>query len=447
MPRRFLVERRADSLRGMPFMQIAPRMILLFILMAALAAAGSSLANALTGWSLAAARPEMVPELARRMAMLNLAAVAVWLVVGGGIMAMIAVSILRPLRRVTGALTALAAGDVTVTVEAGARRDEAGTRRDEIGDMARAVEVFRANAVERLRLAESEAANLARSEARQARLGALTRDFDAAVLCLLAAMTEHAGAMGGTSDSMAGNAEETRSRSGTVLAVTRQASGNMEAISDASGKVLTAIQAIGGQAARSSEIAAQAVRDVAASSRTIERLAGTAQRIGEVTTLISEIANQTNLLALNATIEAARAGEAGKGFAVVAGEVKNLAGQTAKATAEIADQIGAIQAQTQEAVAAVRQIALVIGEINDMAARITGAVEDEGDSMRAVVRNVEQASAGIRAVAADLDHMAGAADGTGRLAAEVQSTAHVLMADGDRLRAAVEAFLGSVKEI
>ena len=82
-----------------------------------------------------------------------------------------------------------------------------------------------------------------------------------------------------------------------------------------------------------------------------------------------------------------------------------------------------------------------------MAALITGAVGEEGVSMGAVVRNVEQASEGIRVVAADLERMAGAADGTGRLAAEVQATAHVLMADGTRLRTAVESFLGRVKAI
>ena len=67
----------------------------------------------------------------------------------------------------------------------------------------------------------------------------------------------------------------------------------------------------------------------------VQGLDATAQKIGEVVELITDIAQQTNLLALNATIETARAGDAGKGFAVVATEVKNLAGQTANATEEI----------------------------------------------------------------------------------------------------------------
>ncbi|NQV46816.1 MAG: chemotaxis protein [Rhodospirillaceae bacterium] len=69
----------------------------------------------------------------------------------------------------------------------------------------------------------------------------------------------------------------------------------------------------------------------------IEQLRKEIDRVGVVAQEIDDIAKQTNLLALNATIEAARAGEAGKGFAVVAGEVKNLSGQTARATSEITD--------------------------------------------------------------------------------------------------------------
>ncbi len=422
--------------------QIPPRMILFFILLATLTAAGSSIANALVAWNLAgeAAQISAVEALSRTVGNLNLAAAIMWLVVGGGILAMISGSILRPLKSAAGALTTLAGGDLSVTVNGGDRRDE-------IGEMARAVEVFKANAVERLRLAEAEKASLARRDARQARIEALTREFDDAVLGLLNAVTGDAKTMTHMSDSMAGNAVETQQRSATVLAATRQASTNVDIIAAANSKMLGAIQQIGNQASRSSDIAMQAVHEVASTSQTMERLANSALRIGEVTTLISEIANQTNLLALNATIEAARAGDAGKGFAVVANEVKDLANQTGKATGEIATQIGAIQDETREAVNAIKHVASVIEAINGMAAKITEAVEGEGTAMRAVVHNVEQASEGIRDVAANIDKVAGAADDTGRMAAQVQSTAHVLMSGSGNLRRAVETFLDSVKRI
>ncbi len=423
-------------------LHIPPRMILFFILLATIAAAGSSMANAIIAWNHAgqASQAGSVAGTLRSLATLNFAAVILWVVVGGGILAMISTSILRPLRKVTGALTALAAGDISVAVDGGDRRDE-------IGDMARAVEVFKANAIDRLRLAEAEKASLARRDARQSRIEALTREFDDAVLLMLNAVTKDARTMTEMSDAMAGNAEEAQQRSASVLAATRQASSNVDVIAAANSRMLTAIGQIGEQAARSADTALQAVQEVSTTNQTMERLAASALRIGEVTTLISEIANQTNLLALNATIEAARAGEAGKGFAVVANEVKSLANQTAKATGEIATQIGAIQEETKEAVTAIRHVAAVIGMINDLVSKITASVEEEGASMRGVVHNVEQASVGIRDAAANIDMVVSAADGTGRMAAQVQSTAHVLMSSSGKLQRAVETFLDSVKRI
>jgi methyl-accepting chemotaxis protein len=93
-------------------------------------------------------------------------------------------------------------------------------------------------------------------------------------------------------------------------------------------------------------------------------LGNAATRIGEVVGRIQAIAGQTNLLTLNATIEAARAGESGKGFAVVAVEVKSLAGQTAKAIEEIAEQIDSIQSAADDASQAIEQVDAIIREMS-----------------------------------------------------------------------------------
>ena len=117
-----------------------------------------------------------------------------------------------------------------------------------------------------------------------------------------------------------------------------------------------------------------------------------AGRIGDVVKLINDIAAQTNLLALNATIEAARAGEAGRGFAVVAGEVKALAGQTAKATEEIASQIAAMQSATERSIEATGAIERTIREIGDISGAIAAAVTEQGAATQEIARSVETAS-------------------------------------------------------
>src|SRR5207248_6444340 len=120
---------------------------------------------------------------------------------------------------------------------------------------------------------------------------------------------------------------------------------------------------ISAQANKSTEVAERAVSEARRTASTMEQLGGAATRIGEVISLIQAIAGQTNLLALNATIEAARAGDAGRGFAVVASEVKSLASQTAKATEEVASQIGEIQSAAGEAAQAIEQVNTIISEM------------------------------------------------------------------------------------
>jgi methyl-accepting chemotaxis protein len=201
---------------------------------------------------------------------------------------------------------------------------------------------------------------------------------------------------------------------------------------------------IGNRVAESAQIASQAVAEAEATNATINGLVSQAQKIGDVVKLISDIASQTNLLALNATIEAARAGEAGKGFAVVASEVKNLASQTAKATEEIASQIGGMQGITRDAVAAIQNIGSTIGRMDEIATAIAAAVEQQGTTTQTIAGNVRQAATGTDEVSSNIAGVTDAAGKAGEAAQLVLGGAAELAAQSAALSEEVDRFLSRV---
>ncbi len=157
-------------------------------------------------------------------------------------------------------------------------------------------------------------------------------------------------------------------------------------------------------------MAAQAVKVAQRTNGTVGKLGASSDEIGKVIKVITSIAEQTNLLALNATIEAARAGEAGKGFAVVANEVKELAKETARATEEIGRKIEAIQADTGEAVTAIREINGIINQIGEIQTTIAGAVEEQTATTNEMSRNIGEAARGAQEIAHNIQGVARTAD-------------------------------------
>jgi methyl-accepting chemotaxis protein len=191
---------------------------------------------------------------------------------------------------------------------------------------------------------------------------------------------------------------------------------------------------------------ADSVREAEATDQSVGGLSRTAERIGEVVRLISDIAGRTNLLALNATIEAARAGEAGKGFAVVAGEVKTLANQTARATEEITAQITAMQSETKRAVEALRSISGTIQTMNEIAATIAAAVEAQGSTTAQIADAMRHAAQGAQDVNGNVGAVNKAVATTGTRAGSVLEGAKQLTEQIGVLRAEVGDFLGAIQE-
>nr|WP_132257363.1 methyl-accepting chemotaxis protein [Methylobacterium segetis] len=390
------------------------------------------------GRELADARAQ-AEETASRASLEFMVAAGTGLVVALGLAAAIVIGAIgRPLGRMTAAMGALAAGDLDVAV-GGAQR------RDEIGALARALTIFKENALEARRLAAIQADEDAAKMRRAERLDGLTKAFEREAGSLTDSLTAAATEMEATAHSMTGIAEQTNRQAVTVAAAAGQTSSNVQTVATATEELSTSIQEITQQVSRSAEIAGTAVASARDTDATIHALAETAEKIGAVIAMISNIAGQTNLLALNATIEAARAGEAGRGFAVVATEVKELAAQTSRATSEIAGQIDAIQGATRGAVDAVRGIGTTIDGMADIATQVAAAMEEQGAATREIARNVQEAARGTEQVTGSIGDVRKGAGETGSAATQVLGAARELATHSATLSQTVRGFLADVK--
>ncbi len=352
---------------------------------------------------------------------------------------LVARSIVLPIRSMTGIMGLLANGDKTVLVPGLALHDE-------IGAMARAVQVFKENAlrVERLQ-AEQEAMKRRSEEERRALMLKMADDFEANVKDVVHAVSASATQLQSSSQAMASVAEETSREASAVAAASEQAAASVQTVASAAEELSASIGEISHQVTLAAQVSAEAVTVAGDADRVMTGLDQATNRIGEVVDLINDIASQTNLLALNATIEAARAGDAGKGFSVVANEVKHLANQTAKATEEISSQIGEVQSSTHNAVQAIGQITAIIGRISEINATVASAVEEQGAATREIARNVEQASAGTQEVSSNIVGVNQAAGEAGRAAGEVLEAATELGHQSSRLTSSVDSFIATIR--
>ncbi len=380
-------------------------------------------------------------------------------------------SITKPITAMTEAMKKLASGDTSVDIPGLERKDE-------IGIMATSVNIFKLNAIERIRLeqenkdtehkqaqlkreqeerkaaaaqqqaqAAKERSETAEQEARALQIDELIASFENEVTSALAVMTSSSIEMSATAKQLVATSTESKNRSSIVANASEETARNVNMVAAAAEQLSNSVQEIGRQTTMASAISQEAVKETEQSGKATNALAEAAEKINDVMALISDIAGQTNLLALNATIESARAGDAGKGFAVVASEVKTLAGQTSDATNDIAAQIEAMQGLTESAVSSIQAIVDVNVRSNEITSSIQTAIEQQSKATSEISQSILQVAEGSTEVSNNISSVASGADETGKAGEQVLTVANQLSGISEKLKLNIEGFLSDVRAV
>ena len=377
----------------------------------------------------ASARNSLIAQLALLLGALALTA---------GAMTLVTRRVIRPLHTMRDAMLKVAAGDLAVDTGYTSRSDE-------IGALAGALDTFKQQAADKARIEAAERERNAGAATRQQAIENYVGEFETQVRQTLNQLGDASGQMRSTSSGLSTVSRQTNTRVQVAEKASSEASSSVDSVAAASEELSASINDISQQAAHAAGIASRAVKQASDTDGTVQGLAKSAGRIGEVVGLINTIAAQTNLLALNATIEAARAGEAGRGFAVVASEVKSLASQTAKATEEISEQIADIQKVAGDAIDAIKTIGGIIGEVNEVATAIAAAVQEQGAATQEITRSTQFAAQGTRNVSENINGVKADADAAAAAADDVKRASETLETQSQALGGQVTQFLAKIR--
>ena len=369
----------------------------------------------------------------------SIASVSILFVIGGAFTIVIGLGLVKRIKDLSSVMVKLSRGDQHLDIPY--RGDK-----NEIGDMSRALAIF-ADAMtetETMKLKQIEREADVRQQ-RHDELMALAEQFESKVMRVVTDVSDYAAQMNETATVLTTTADEVALQSAQARSAASQSASNVSSVAAATEEMSASLEEVNSQISRTSLVVSDASEAAKKSSEVVSHLADSTRKIGEVVKLISDIAAQTNLLALNATIESARAGEAGRGFAVVAQEVKSLASQTARATAEISESIEDVQKVSADTVQSMEQIARIIAEVETYTQAIAAGAHEQMMTVKEISGSTSEVSGAAAHVNEAVERVAQSADQTLGQARQTADASKILGDLSQRLRQEVTSFLTQVR--
>lgn len=371
--------------------------------------------------------------------------------------ALINTIVARPITKLAGQMRQLAGGDFDAEVHGVERTDE-------VGDMARAVEVFRATSKEveesrRIALesekrefeqqqkyaqAQEEERKRHEAERRDAMLSLADR-FEQTVGQLVNQVEGSAKQIRDGAHSVSTDVDNSIHLMTDVVSAASQSSTNSTEVASAVEEMSLSIHEVSRQVASAAQVAQEAATGAKMTDSVVAELAKTTKLTEQMVNLIANVAGQTHMLALNASIEAARAGDVGLGFSVVASEIKTLADQTAKAAEDIKNNIEHTVKTSDKAIETITQISRSIDEISGVATHISSALEQQSLTTAQIAQNTGQVASSSQLVTANLGSVKDGIDNSGITARQALAAVESLEKQAEMMKRTSADFLREVR--